>query len=105
VRRIVATRGLVVEVEAGPVAHARGAARRAMATETEAVITGRAGAAGVTAAHHRDHHPEPTRHRDHDHDRDHDRDHAATTTATTTATTNPGHDRDDVRPVARSRRH
>jgi 1-acyl-sn-glycerol-3-phosphate acyltransferase len=41
VRRIVATRGLVVEVDAGPVAHARGGARRSMAAATEALIAAR----------------------------------------------------------------
>ena len=41
VRRIVATRGLVIEVDAGPVAHAAGAARRSMAASTEAVIAAR----------------------------------------------------------------
>lgn len=40
VRRVVATRSLVVDVEVGPLANARGAARRSMATATAAVIKG-----------------------------------------------------------------
>jgi 1-acyl-sn-glycerol-3-phosphate acyltransferase len=38
VLRVTAVRGLVAEIEAGPVAHARGAARRSMAAATATVI-------------------------------------------------------------------
>jgi 1-acyl-sn-glycerol-3-phosphate acyltransferase len=38
VLRVVATRGLVVELDAGPVADSRGAARRGMATATAALV-------------------------------------------------------------------
>lgn len=51
VRRVVATRGLVVEVEGRPMADGRGAARRSMATATASVIR------AATAAHHQ--HPAP----------------------------------------------
>jgi len=49
VRRVVATRGLLVEVDVGPVADARRAARRSMATATATVIRG---AAQVVAQPH-----------------------------------------------------
>jgi len=45
VRRVVATRGLLVEVDVGPVADARRAARRSMATATATVVRGTAHAA------------------------------------------------------------
>jgi 1-acyl-sn-glycerol-3-phosphate acyltransferase len=48
VLRVVRTRGLVVEVEAGPVADARGAARRSMATASAAVIRQACGALTAT---------------------------------------------------------
>ena len=53
VRRIVATSGLVIEVDAGPIAHVAGGARRSMAAVTEAVIAARhvAGDAHAASSH------------------------------------------------------